>query len=324
MTSPLRVALLDGARTQRARLAKVLTVPHEFVEISGQRQTVDAAVGFRFGRREAEQLRTRLVHVPGAGADAVDTEALESDCAVCNVFEHEVPVAEYVLAAVLNHAIGYPGMIRDFAAEKWGETYFARQPHGEIAGKVIGLVGFGHIGKAVAERARAFGMRVHAVSRSGRAAQADWAADVSKLPDLLACADFLVIACPLTAETRGLIGVKEFAVMKRSAVLINIGRAQVVDEEALFRALESGRLGGATLDVWYQYPEAASDSQARPARFPFDRLPNVHCTAHSSAWTEAMFDRRYAVIADNLARLHGGQPLRNVIHPASGHVGESA
>ena len=112
--------------------------------------------------------------------------------------------------------------------------------------------------------------------------------------------------------------------MKRSAVLINIGRAQVVDEEALFQALESGRLGGATLDVWYQYPESAADSQARPARFPFDRLPNVHCTAHSSAWTEAMFDRRYAVIADNLSRLYSGRALRNVIRPASGHVGESS
>jgi phosphoglycerate dehydrogenase-like enzyme len=290
--------------------------------MSEQRQTVDAVVGFRFGLREAERLRTRLVHVPGAGADAIAMEVLEGNCAVCNVFEHEVPVAEYVLAAVLNHAIGYPAMIREFAAEKWGDAYFARKPHGEIAGQVLGLVGFGHIGKAVAERARAFGMRVHAVSHSGRAPEADWAADVSQLPTLLACADFLVIACPLTAQTRGLIGVKELAVMKRSAVLINIGRAQIVEEEALFQALEAGRLGGATLDVWYQYPEVR-DPQARPARFAFDRLPNVHCTAHSSAWTEAMFDRRYAVIADNLSRLHSGQPLKNVIHQASRAVGES-
>ncbi|HEY0342698.1 MAG TPA: NAD(P)-dependent oxidoreductase [Steroidobacteraceae bacterium] len=249
--------------------------------------------------------------------------ALEDDCIVCNVFEHEVPVAEYVLAAVLNHAIGYLTMVHEFTAEKWGETYLGRQPHQEISGKVLGLVGFGHIGKAVAQRARVFGMRVHAVSRSGKAPEADWAGDVSQLPELLACADFLVIACPLTSETRGLIGARQLEVMKPSAVLINIGRAQVVDEEALFRALESGRMGGATLDVWYQYPETA-DSQTRPARFPFDRLPNVHCTAHSSAWTEAMFERRFVVIAVNLRRLRDGMPLRNVIRHATGHVGESA
>jgi phosphoglycerate dehydrogenase-like enzyme len=315
--------LLDGARTQRERLTRLLDFSHEFVETSDRQQGVDAVIGFRFGRREAESFRTRLVHVPGAGADAIDMNVLEPNCIVCNVFEHEVPVAEYVLAAVLNHAIRYPAMTREFAAERWSDAYFARKPHGEISGKVLGLVGFGHIGKAVAQRARAFGMRVHTVSRSGRAPEADWAADVSHLPELLACADFLVIACPLTEQTRGLIGARQLDVMKRSAVLINIARAQIVDEEALFRALEAGSLGGATLDVWYQYPEAG-DAQARPARFPFDRLPNVDCTAHSSAWTEDMFERRYALIVDNLGRLRSGKPLRNVIRGAASHVGESA
>jgi phosphoglycerate dehydrogenase-like enzyme len=312
LTQPLRIALLDAARTQGARLTKLLDFPHEFVEAAERRQTVDAVVGFRFGRTEAERYLTSLVHLPGAGADAIDMDVLERNCAVCNVFEHEVPVAEFVLAAILDHAIGYTRMTRGFDSEKWSDAYFSRRPHVEISGKVLGLIGYGHIGKAVTQRASAFGMHVHAVSHSGRAPGAEWAADPSRLPELLAVADFLVIACPLTAQTRGLIGAKELDAMKRSAVLINIGRAQVVEEEALFRALEAGRLGGATLDVWYQYP-TAGDLLARPSRFPFDRLPNVHCTAHSSAWTEEMFERRYAVIADNLTRLHGGKPLRNVI-----------
>jgi phosphoglycerate dehydrogenase-like enzyme len=313
MTPPLRIALLDVARTQGPRLAGLLGFAHEFVAPSERRQSVDAVVALRYGHAQAKQYRPRLVHLPGAGADALDTGVLPPHCAVCNVFEHEAPVAEYVLAAILDHAIGYGDMVRAFSSERWSETYFGRRPHAEVGGKILGLVGYGHIGKAVAQRAHAFGMRVHVISHSGHAPGADWAADTTRLLDMLRVADFIVIACPLTDETRGLIGTAEIGAMRPSAVLINIGRAQIVEEEPLFYALQNARLAGATLDVWYQYP-AAGDEQARPSNFPFDRLPNVHCTAHSSAWTEELSERRYAVIADNLTRLNRGEPLRNVIY----------
>jgi phosphoglycerate dehydrogenase-like enzyme len=269
-------------------------------------------VGFQFGWTEAQRFLTRLIQLPGAGADAVDRAVIDPGCAVCNVFEHEVPVAEFVMAAILNHATGYVRMARAFDSQEWSAIYASRSPHVELSGKVLGLVGYGHIGKAVACRARAFGMRIHAVSQSGRAPDADWVADASRLSELLAVADFVVIACPLMEQTRGLIGRREIETMKRTAVLINIGRAAIVDEESLYLALESGHLGGATLDVWYEYP-TPGNPHARPARFPFERLTNVHCTPHSSAWTEEMFQRRYTVIADNLSRLHRGAALRNVI-----------
>ncbi len=313
LSPPLRIALLGAARSQQKRLSGLLTFPHEFVESSPRRQAVDAVVALKFGSAEADCFSTRLLHLPGAGADALDFAVLAPDCWVCNVFEHEVPVAEFVFTAILNHATGYCRMIREFKNELWSEIYLARSPHGEIFGKTLGLVGFGHIGKAVTQRARAFGMQVHVVSHSGVAPEADWVGRPEQLHDMLSVADFIVIACPLTSETRGLIGAAELGAMKSSAVLINIGRAQIVEEEPLFQALERGRLAGATLDVWYEYP-AAGDVNARPSRFPFDRLPNVHCTAHSSGWTEGLFERRYAVIADNLTRLYRREPLRNVIH----------
>lgn len=312
----MRVALLDVAISQAPRLSRLVGFPLDVVKPADGRQTVDAVIALRFGRTEADRYLTRLVHLPGAGADAIDTAVLAPNCTVCNVFEHEVPVAEYVLTAILDHALSYGKMTRDFSSDRWSETYSTRRPHGEIRGKILGLLGYGHIGKAVAQRARAFGMAVHAISRSGRAAEADWSGDASRLHEMLAVVDFLVIACPLTADTRGLIGARELDLLKPSAVLINIGRAQIVEEEPLFRSLEAGRLAGATLDVWYQYP-AAGDVHARPSRFAFDRLPNVSCTAHSSAWTEELFERRYAVIADNLTRLREDRPLRNVIHAAS-------
>jgi phosphoglycerate dehydrogenase-like enzyme len=315
----MRIALLGAPQAQAQRLAGLLPFAHEFVAASNLRQTVDAVIALKFGRAEAARFLTPLLHLPGAGADAVQLEVLEPGSSICNVFEHEVPIAEFVFAAMLDHALDYAKMAREFSAERWSEIYFARRPHAEIFGKTLGLVGFGQIGKAVTQRARAFGMQVHAISRSGCAPGADWVGSTPQMRDMLAVADFVVVACPLTAETRGLIGAGEIAAMKSSAVLINIGRAQIIEEEPLFRALQSGRLAGATLDVWYDYP-AAGDLQARPSRFPFERLPNVHCTPHSCAWTEGLFQRRYAVIADNLARLRRGEPLRNVIYTAPTQV----
>jgi phosphoglycerate dehydrogenase-like enzyme len=315
VATPLRIALLDVARAQASRLAKLL--PFDFVNPSDDIQRVDAVIALRFGRSEAERFDTRLLQLPGAGADQVDFAALPAGCIVCNVFEHEIPLAEYIFAALLDHSIGYAALRNAFDRERWPATYAARRTHGELYGKTLGLVGYGHVGRAVAERAKAFGMRVHAVSASGRAPEAHWASTSRDLPELLRAADFVVIACPLTEGTRGLIGAPQLALMKSGAILINIARAPIVEEEALYRALESGKLGGATLDVWYQYP-APEQPDARPSRFEFERLPNVHCTAHSSAWTEGLFERRYAVIADNLSRLRSGSRLRNVIHGESG------
>jgi phosphoglycerate dehydrogenase-like enzyme len=312
---PMRIAMLDVARAQRERLGALLDFPHEFAEPVAARQTVDAVIALRFGAAEAALYGTSLLHLPGAGADAVDMAVLEHGSVVCNVFEHEIPVAEFVMAAILDHTLGYGRMHTSFDGDRWNETYAARRPHGEVNGRILGLLGYGHIGKAVTQRAHAFGMQVQVISQSGNAPEADWVGRPAQLREMLPRVDFLAVACPLTDDTRGMLGGAELALMKRTASVINIGRAQIIEEESLFRALESRQLAGATLDVWYDYPrEGAGD--VKPSRFPFYRLPTVHCTAHSSGWSGELFQRRYAVIADNLARLHRSLPLRNVIYTA--------
>jgi phosphoglycerate dehydrogenase-like enzyme len=314
MERVMRIALLGNTRDQASRLGRHLPFAHEFVDPAEAPQDVDVVLALRFERRDAERIRCRLLHTPGAGVDGIDFSALPDDCAVCNVFEHEGPIAEFVLLAMLEHAIGLGAMTASFSPEAWSEIYRTRRPHQEIAGKTVGLVGLGHIGRGIALRAKAFGMRVHAVTSSSRGASAEieWLGMSEQLDELLAAADFVVVACPLTERTRGMIGAAQLAVMKPTAVLINIARAEIVAEEALFRALQSGAIGGAVLDVWYAYPSPNAD-QTRPSRFPFHKLANVRCTPHSSAWTEALFDRRYAIIADNIARLRSGEPLRNLV-----------
>lgn len=261
--------------------------------------------------------RLRLIHVPAAGVDAIDIAAVPTGVSVCNAFEHDVGISEYVLAGMLHFTVDLSGRSRRFEAGSWAD-HPARGAAGrpELAGQIVGCIGYGSIGRAIARRARAFGMRVVAVTRTPRniEPEPDWLGTMEELPRLLEMADFVVVACPLTEATRGLLGRRELAAMKPSSVLMNVARGPIVDEDALFEALRTGRIGGAVLDVWWRYPEPEGPEIA-PSRHPFHELDNVVMTAHCSGWTEGLMARRFAVIIDNLERLRMGKPLRNQVHP---------
>ncbi len=178
------------------------------------------------------------------------------------------------------------------------------------------MLGFGHIGRAVARRAKAFGMRVVAITRRplGDLSDADSEVPVEKLDQALAACDFLVLACPLTGETEGLIDRARFERMKDTAVLINVARARIVNEDDLYRVLKERVIAGAVLDVWYRYP-GPDEEGAAPSRHPFEQLDNVYMTPHASGWTEGLLDRRWGVIAENFDRLATGRPLLNLVEP---------
>jgi phosphoglycerate dehydrogenase-like enzyme len=274
----------------------------------------DIVVALRFQRTSAAP-RFSLLHVPGAGLDGITFDTLAPETAVCNVFEHETAIAEFVLWAMLDWEIR-PATLR-FSPDSWSDRFRSRQPHGEIAGKTIGIVGFGRIGRAIAVRARACGLSVVALDRSLHEARAlvDVVVPRDDLESLLRQSDFVVLAAPLTAETRGLMNVATLSAMKSTGVLINVARAELADEQHLYEALRDRTIAGAYLDVWYAYPKSA-DEHVAPSRFPFFDLPNVIATPHSSAWTTALPERRYAVIADNIRRHRAGQSLVNLVRAA--------
>jgi phosphoglycerate dehydrogenase-like enzyme len=323
----MRIALWDIARDRKALLQPLLLASDVFVEIPEEPPApieVDVVIASRFSEKDAGRARFRLLQLPGAGTDKIDFAALPPEAAVCNAFEHESPIAEYVFAAMLDHLIGYGAMTRAIAERGWGGAYFSRAPHGELAGKTVGLIGLGHIGAAIAERAKAFGTTVMAVTARPRksAPNVDWIATADRLGELLGQADFVVVAAPLTESTRGLLGRSEFALMKRTALLINVARAEISVEQDLFDALQQGTIGGAVLDTWYRYPTSAADT-VPPANLPFESLPNVRMTPHSAAWTDGVWERRCVVFADNICRLAAGEPLRNVVRegdPARAHA----
>jgi phosphoglycerate dehydrogenase-like enzyme len=129
--------------------------------------------------------------------------------------------------------------------------------------------------------------------------------------DVLRQADHVVIAMPATAETKGTIGSREFAMMKPTAFLINVARAEIVDEAALYDARSQRTIAGAALDVWYRYPREAGPTA--PATRPFHELPKVLMTPHVSGWTDGMLDDRAKAIAENIRRVGAGETLLNLV-----------
>ena len=131
------------------------------------------------------------------------------------------------------------------------------------------------------------------------------------LDEVLRRSDYLAITLPATVATRGLLGTAQLALMKPTAVLVNVARAEIVDEQALYRALAERAIAAAALDVWYRYPTDATPTP--PARQPFHELPNVLMTPHVSGWTEGMLAARARLIADNIRRISRGEPPENLI-----------
>ncbi len=259
--------------------------------------------------------RLKLLHVPGAGVDGLCLRALSPRITVANAYFHGPAISEYVMMMVLALSRDLLKMDTRLRRGLWDASWvWGNPPAAEIQGKVLGLIGYGHIGKEVAIRARAFGMKLWVISAhppQRKPKHVEFWETPDKLSTLLKGSDYVVLACPLNEQTRGLIGNREFAMMKRTACLVNVARGHVVDEEALYRALRARRIQGAAVDVWYQYPK--NERPCAPSRFPFHKLDNIIITPHMSGWMKGTRENRFKFIAENIDRLAAGLPLRNVV-----------
>jgi len=255
----------------------------------------------------------RWVHSRAAGLDTVlFPELVASPVPLTNgrgVFSQTL--GEFALAAILYFAKDFRRMLRNQEAGRWEQFDVI-----EIAGQTVGILGYGDIGRAVAARVHAMGMRVLAVKRRGPAGDVpDPLADRIFPPegrlDMVAQSDYIVAAAPLTPETRGLLGPEEFRAMKPGAVVINVGRGPVIDEAAMVSALTEKRIKGAGLDVF--------DTEPLPAGHPFYSLDNVllspHCADHTADWTE----QAMRFFLAEFQRFSTGQPLRNIVDKRQGY-----
>ena len=220
-------------------------------------------------------------------------------------------LGEFALGAILYFAKDFRRMIRNQMAGVW-EAFDVSW----VSGHTVGIIGYGDIGRAIAERARALGMTVLAVRRHApRLQTADPLVAQTYTPErrlaMISRCDYVVVAAPLTSETRGMLGDAEFAAMRPTAVVINVGRGPVINEEAMVGALSSGRIRGAALDVF--------DHEPLPAGHPFYKLENVllspHCADHTPDW----LDNAMQFFIEQYERFRKGEALLNVVDKKLGY-----
>ncbi|MDH4093496.1 MAG: 2-hydroxyacid dehydrogenase [Betaproteobacteria bacterium] len=256
--------------------------------------------------------KLKLIQSPGTGVDLIDFVAVPPGVRVCNCYGHAEGTAEYVMLALLLWCqTSFVPSDASFRNERgWRYSGRVNGPiMGELYGRTVGIVGLGAIGRAVAERLRGFGVRVLGCNRTLREVpHVDAQYPLGRIDEFLAQCDYVVIAAALAPETERLLDAKRFAAMKPSAVLVNVSRGQIADEDALWAALKEKRIRGATLDVWYAYPRH-DDLNVAPSKHPFHELDNVWMTPHIAAWTTGMVERRWSEIARNLDSLARGEPL---------------
>ncbi len=261
----------------------------------------------------------RWVHSAAAGVRGSLTPELRArDLVFTNSAGiHAVPVAETVLGYLLYFARGLDTAVSNQRKRRWDKRWFDREasPVRELGRSTVGIIGFGGIGRAVATRARAFGANVVATRRHpGRSEGVDGVdvlAGDDALETLLARSHYVVLALPETAATHGLMDADRIARMRPDAVLVNVSRGGIVDEEALADALRDGRLRGAALDVFQQEP--------LPPDHPLWAAPGALVTPHTSGYSHAFWERELGLVRENVDRWVSGRPLLNVVDVAEGY-----
>jgi phosphoglycerate dehydrogenase-like enzyme len=314
--------LPDPEREQiEARLPGVRIVPVDTLDALAS-EIGDAEVVFCFSFPEplfAQAKRLRWIHSASAGIEANLFPALvASDVVLTNSSGlHETCIPEHVLALLFAFARNLPAAFRLKQEHRWDRIEPLRRGGIRgVAGAHLAVLGVGPIGRALVAKAAALGMHVRVLRRhAGRPVDgAESVVGPEGLHALLGWAHFVVLAVPLTPETHRLIGAAELRAMRRDAVLINIARGEVVDQDALVAALREGALAGAGLDVTTPEP--------LPAEHPLWDLPNVIVTPHVSGYMPGYFGGVLGIFADNLERFVVGRPLRNVVDKRLGYAPE--
>lgn len=275
---------------------RVARTPAETRELVGEADALLATYVSTDLLEDAPNLR--WIQALSSGVDFLDLEAIEAHgVALTNAAGvHAEPIAEQVLGSLLTFERGIHTGIQQQQEGVW-----QRYSGGEIRGKTLGVVGLGAIGSRAAEYAQAFGMTVVGTKRDPDTAPetVDEVYSPDGLFEVLGRSDYVLLSCPLTPETRGLVGREELGTMKGDAVLVNVARGEVVDEEALIYALQQGGIRGAALDVFEEEP--------LPPESPLWDLPNVVVTPHMAGSTPHKFERIAEIFAANYEAVADGR-----------------
>jgi phosphoglycerate dehydrogenase-like enzyme len=261
--------------------------------------------------------KLKWVHSSSAGVSQLTyPEMRDSGIVLTNasgVFS--VPMAEHTMGMMLALARNFPDTVRQQDRCEWSQQKLWDHPQqlSELNEKLLLIVGYGSIGRELAKRAKAFGMRVWGVTRSGTGdtTHVEKILPATELNSALSDADFVVLCAPESADKKPLVGAPELAKLKRGARLLNIGRGSLVDETALVAALQNETLGGAAIDV--------TETEPLPPASPLWRAPNLFITPHTSAVSDRLWHRETALVMDQLDRWFTNRDLLNVVDFSRGY-----
>ena len=252
----------------------------------------------------------RWHHAPNAGVNHILTpKYLERDLILTNgAGVHGIPIAEFVITYLLAYSKRLPSLYKLQNEQNWQRGL----PIQELFGKTLLIIGAGGIGQEIAVRAKAFGMRIFGSSRHPKPLpNFDKVVGANEWKELLPESEFVVIAAPLTLETKGMIDMETLGLFRPDSYLINIARGAIVEESALTKALQEGWIAGAALDTVFTEP--------LPAESPLWTLPNVFITPHCSGNSPRVKERTIALFLENFTRYRQGQQLRNVVDKTAGY-----
>ena len=330
----MKVVFLQDLNAATVRYFKEKCPGHDLVfpqsedvdKLVAAAKDADVLVGYRLPKGVAEAAPRLKAFISGAaGVDKSVREAFASrpSVQVGNSHANALDVAEHALALALDAAKLVSRGDRELRRGDWTLRY-DDVPGLLVTGKSAVIVGYGAIGRATAELLRGFRMRIVGVRSSRKARGVDergvQVVGPEDLTGALKSADFVFVFAPLTPLTKGLIGAKQLSAMKRTAVLVNVSRGPVIDEEALFDALKNGNIGAAGIDTWYVYPKGGATVKSTfPSSQAFHELDNVVLSPHRASYTERMHEGQWDDAVENIHRLARGEGVKYRVDLEAGY-----
>ena len=270
---------------------------------------------------EAGEPTLKFIQCIYRGVDGIDLNAAKNaDVIVSHTGSNIISTAEHTMALILAVAKKILPSDRALRQGNWEYSYYGNEYSVLLHGKTLAIIGLGAIGQEVGVRAKAFGMRVIGIRRSGKSVPFAEVYKPDQLHEVLRQADVIVITTSLTPETKNLLGSKEIAQIKPNCLFINTSRGLTVDPASLYVALKEKRIAGAGIDVWYNYPAFGhEDERVLPADQPFHELDNVVMTPHRAGFVIEAKNAYYKEAVENVIRFMKGETAHDLIDLDKGY-----
>jgi phosphoglycerate dehydrogenase-like enzyme len=266
----------------------------------------------------------RMIQTIGAGIDRVDIDAVRErgDIIVCNNHANAAEVAEFAISLLFAVAKNLIPSDRELRTGNWIHRWGGPVPNIEIRGKKVLIIGLGHIGANIAKRLRSFEVTITAATHSGTPRNDNLVDQVVRIDEAqphVKDSDFVILSLPLTDESKGLVNREFLSWMKPTSILVNISRAEIIDELALYDALKEKRIHGAGIDVWWRYPKEWRGTAVPPSDVPFHELDNIVISPHRAAYSANTERELYLFAGENILRFIRGEAPLNIVDIEKGY-----